>query len=606
MKTDTVQQGPKFSKLALTSVSLGVLGILILILRIPVYDPWWSEFVARNIVGLSGTVGLILGIVALARIHKLIAVITSLIVVCSFFLFRFSGGKHGLLFLRQFSSFLSLGCLVGLLIAAAALHWMSRSRKRLKGAALAIFGIVLATFLSAFWWAETCGPVSTAVTMKCGWNLKQLGEAMRAYATKHQGRYPQPDQWCDLLLKDTRVSAKRFFCPAVRFRWRRQVFPWPIPKKGGSCYALNPYCQPDSPVDTVLLFDTRPGWSQFGGPELLTFENHGGTGCNILFNDGDVEFVQAERINQLKWKTGKKETSAGPADRRGNYRRPATDEELEYWLQNMVWYHHFTHEEIRAATGLEEDEIATALNRFDIRLDNRPDRPKDAPLLVLPYPGGRHPRIGFLEGAIDPQRETKFSVFTPWDPNSYVVVDLPEAIWSNLGLTYLAHTHIDTIWTKQGIFLPKLEWNRRPDGTLNIERELPNGIVFGAKVQPGRVAVRMEMWLKNGTNQRLTDLRVQICALPKMAKGFSQQTNENKVLAEPYAACRSVDGKRWIITAWENCHRVWANERCPCFHSDPKFPDLQPGQSAKLHGRLSFYEGTDIETELGRIKQSDR
>jgi hypothetical protein len=271
----------------------------------------------------------------------------------------------------------------------------------------------------------------------------------------------------------------------------------------------------------------------------------------------------------------------------------------------MVWHHRFTHEEIRAATGLSEDEITAALSRFDVRLENRPDRPEDAPLLVLPYPGGRHPRIGFLEGAIDPQRETKVSVFTPWDPNSYVVVDLPEAIWSNLGLTYLAHTHIDTIWTKQGIVLPKLEWNRRPDETLGVERRLPNGIVFGAKVQPSREAVRMKMWLKNGTDQRLTDLRVQICVLPKMAKGFSQQTNENKVLAAPYAACRSIDGKRWIITAWENCHRVWANEQCPCFHSDPQFPDLQPGQSAKLHGRLSFYEGTHIKAEFRRIEQSD-
>jgi hypothetical protein len=52
-------------------------------------------------------------------------------------------------------------------------------------------------------------------------------------------------------------------------------------------------------------------------------------------------------------------------------------------------------------------------------------------LFVLPYPGGRHPRIGFLDGAVNPQRETKISVSTPWDEQSYVVVDLPEAIWSN-------------------------------------------------------------------------------------------------------------------------------------------------------------------------------
>src|SRR5438034_10143039 len=105
-------------------------------------------------------------------------------------------------------------------------------------------------------------------------------------------------------------------------------------------------------------------------------------------------------------------------------------------------------------------------------MDNKPKRPAGAPLLVLPYPGGRHPRIGFLEGAIDPQRETKFSIFTPWDPASYVVVDLPEAIWSNLGLLYLAHTHVPTVWTRQGVALDPLEWSIREDGLLESQRRL--------------------------------------------------------------------------------------------------------------------------------------
>jgi hypothetical protein len=193
-------------------------------------------------------------------------------------------------------------------------------------------------------------------------------------------------------------------------------------------------------------------------------------------------------------------------------------------------------------------------------------------------------------------------VFTPWDPNSYVVVDVPEAIWSNLGLTYLAHTHIDTIWTKQGVELPKLEWNRRADGSLDIERTLPNGIKFGVKAVPAKDAVRMEMWLENGTAERLTDLRVQVCVMTKMAAGFADQTNENKVLTNPYVACRSEDGKRWIITAWEGCNRPWGNEQCPCFHSDPKFPDLEPGQRHRLRGWLSFYEGDDIQAEFARIE----
>jgi len=286
----------------------------------------------------------------------------------------------------------------------------------------------------------------------------------------------------------------------------------------------------------------------------------------------------------------------------GQARRPTSDEDLKCWLENMVSYHAFTTAEIRAATGLTERQIVAAQERFSTRLGRRPARAEDAPLLALPYPGGRHPRIGFLEGAIDPQRETKFSVFTPWDPNGYVVVDVPEAIWSNLGLTYLAHTHIDTIWTKQGIKLPKLEWNRQADGSLDIRRKLPNGITFGVKAVPSRDAVRMEMWLENGSTGKLTDLRVQICVMPKMATGFAAQTNDNKVFTNPYVACRSEDGKRWIITAWEGCNRPWGNEDCPCFHSDPKFPDLEPGERARLRGWLSFYEGPDVQGEFARIE----
>jgi len=287
-----------------------------------------------------------------------------------------------------------------------------------------------------------------------------------------------------------------------------------------------------------------------------------------------------------------------------NHRRPGTEADLRYWLENMIRHHRFTVDEVRAATGLAVREIESALKKFDITPGKRPRRLAGAPLTVLPYPGGRHPRIGFLDGAIRPQRETKISVFTPWDDASYVVVDVPEAIWSNLGLTYLAHTHVPTVWTKQNTELNPLEWNRRPDGTLDMQRKLPNGIVFGTKVKPSAEAVRMEMWLTNGTKQKLTDLRVQNCVMVKGAAGFEAQTNANKVLSAPYAACRSNDGKRWVITAWEPCFRPWANAKCPCFHSDPKFPDCAPGATSRLRGWLSFYEGEDIQAEFRRIDQT--
>ena len=287
-----------------------------------------------------------------------------------------------------------------------------------------------------------------------------------------------------------------------------------------------------------------------------------------------------------------------PADGAVEARSSTSEAELKYWLENLVRYHGFSVEEAATATGLSQEAARKKLAEFGIEPESQRGRES---LLVLPWPGGRHPRIGFLEGAILPQRETKVSVFTPWADHDYVVVDVPEAIWSNLGLTYLAHTHIPTIFHKAGTPLEKMEWNRHTDGTLDIERVLPNGIRFGAIVRPNKDHVLMELWLKNGTPEPLTDLRVQNCVMLKSASGFNAQTNDNKQASGPYAIARSANGNRWIITAWEPLHRTWYNERCPCLHSDPKFPDCQPAETVHLQGWLSFYEGENIERELERI-----
>jgi hypothetical protein len=285
-------------------------------------------------------------------------------------------------------------------------------------------------------------------------------------------------------------------------------------------------------------------------------------------------------------------------------RRPANDEALRYWLTDMV-QHRYTMPEMAAALDLSPAEVTAALTRLTID----PARPALSPpageLLILPYPGGRHPRIGFLDGAIDPQRETKISVFTPWDANSYVVLDLPEAIWSNLGLTYLAHTHVPTVWTKQGVQLKPQEWQRAADGELSLSRTLPNGIRYDASAKATDGAIRMELALTNGTSEKLSDLRVQNCVMLKGAAGFAAQENDNKLFRAPFVACRDNDGRRWIITAWQHCHHAWGNAACPCLHSDPQFPDCDPGQTQHLVGWLWFYEGQEIDAELRRLQDKD-
>jgi hypothetical protein len=269
----------------------------------------------------------------------------------------------------------------------------------------------------------------------------------------------------------------------------------------------------------------------------------------------------------------------------------------------MVWHHRYSMAEMEQVTGLDATQLKARLTEFNISESNRPPRTADQPLL-LPYPGGRHPRIGFLDGAVEPQRETKLSVFCPWDDHSYVVMDVPEAIWSNLGLTYLAHTHVKTIWELQGTQLEQQEWQHKDDGSFQLVRRLPNGIEFGttAKAMPDHIA--MTMFLKNGTGELLSDLRVQNCVMLKGAEGFDQQTNDNKKFEHGYAVAGSIDRTRWIISGWDPIHRAWGNAPCPCLHSDPKFPDCAPGETQQLRGWLSFYQGTDLDAELTRIEAS--
>lgn len=291
------------------------------------------------------------------------------------------------------------------------------------------------------------------------------------------------------------------------------------------------------------------------------------------------------------------------------FRRPQTDDDLRFWLKNMLADHGFTELEVSSATGLSVDQIEAAVERLRIPKgrDRSPADPQSV-LKVLPYPGGRHPRIGFLDGAIRPQRDTKFSVFLPWNLRQYVVVDLPEAIWTMGGegkeLLYLAHTHVPTIWSRQGTTLEPLEWTRE-NGRLQIERKLPNQVVFGAKVSPTCEAVRMELWVTNGTPEVLRGLTVQNCLMLKSATEFNSLTNDNKLFRDPFVACRNSAGNRWIITAWQNCVRPWGNAPCPCMHSDPQFPDCGPGETQRLHGWLSFFDGTDIDAELSRIGKVD-
>jgi hypothetical protein len=123
--------------------------------------------------------------------------------------------------------------------------------------------------------------------LRCTRNLHHLSLALKAYADDNDRRYPAPDKWCDLIKE---YGAEAFVCPAKKHTGQR------------CSYAINPNAYLYSRADTVLLFETEGGWNQFGGPELLTTENHKPRGCSVLNANLVVRFVKTEELGRLMWK----------------------------------------------------------------------------------------------------------------------------------------------------------------------------------------------------------------------------------------------------------------------------------------------------------------
>jgi hypothetical protein len=365
-----------------------------------------------------------------------------------------------------------------------------------------------------------------------------------------------------------------------------------VPNRSGWCAVRFWESQPDG---QVRFAHTAP-WYVEVGEEPVYIESHEKQYLidrirqEITRSNG---IVSPEAMKEYQTALEFYQTLQVGEDKLLNARVPQSTAELAGWLDNMIVDHRFTANEVRMATGLGPSQAAEEVRKRALK-----SREASEQVRVLPYPGGRHPRRGFLDGAINPQRETKISVFPPWKDGGYVVIDVPEAVFSNLGLTYLAHTHIPTIWDKLEQPLKRLEWTETANG-YSVRRQLPNGIQIASQVTRRKDGVDMQIELTNGTQAPLTGLRVQVCTMLKGAVGFNLQQPLESIVAGPYIAIRGVDERdqptnRWIVTHWTPNQRVWTNPPVPCIHSDPIFPDCAPGETVKVSGSLRFFEGENV------------
>jgi hypothetical protein len=142
-----------------------------------------------------------------------------------------------------------------------------------------------------------------SVRQHCATNLYRLGVDLRTMSREGIA-WPAPHEWSDVLFhrritsptllitdysKATKSIGKEFTCSGAG--------------EGKCHYAMNSACQPDSPPDMVLLFETKAGWNQSGGLELFTFDHHDPKGGLVLLGDGTVKFIRTkEELKQLRWK----------------------------------------------------------------------------------------------------------------------------------------------------------------------------------------------------------------------------------------------------------------------------------------------------------------
>jgi hypothetical protein len=130
--------------------------------------------------------------------------------------------------------------------------------------------------------------------LQCTANLRHILSRIATIALK-EGSYPDPKEWCDKVIgfRKGRESSFRsnMICPESA-----------TPKASGSDYAMNANCKKESPDDMVLLFESKPGWNQYGGPELFFLDNHDPKGGCVILKGGTCKFVRThEEAQQLRW-----------------------------------------------------------------------------------------------------------------------------------------------------------------------------------------------------------------------------------------------------------------------------------------------------------------
>ena len=169
--------------------------------------------------------------------------------------------------------------------------------------------LVIGGMLSAVMLPSLCRAREPANRVKCGSNLRQIGQAILLYAQAHGGQYP-PSLAVIPSVED--VTAEVMVCPSSNDERASAT-------DAGGVVAELAAAEANSPGHKPCLSYVYAGRSltekTATGTTIVAYEpleNHNGVGTNVLFGDGHVEFVEKALWLKIAGEAG---ISVGP--RRG-------------------------------------------------------------------------------------------------------------------------------------------------------------------------------------------------------------------------------------------------------------------------------------------------
>ena len=155
-------------------------------------------------------------------------------------------------------------------------------------------------------------------------NMNRIAKAMLMYANDHEAHMPDPNYWCDILLDQGYIGLENLCMPSFGIRWPYGSN-WPFglgnwpPKEGANInfdpgsvivfprprakkcdFAMNRNCRrfPGN-GDPILLFSSKSGWNQSGGPEMAE-PVHTGDDYVLVYRDSSGStLVHKEDLPEL-------------------------------------------------------------------------------------------------------------------------------------------------------------------------------------------------------------------------------------------------------------------------------------------------------------------